>query len=294
MKHRHISSFVLASLLFLAPVVPIARAATGFVDSPLLLSPENPKDGDTVTLSVLFHNAEPTTISGTVLFYDTTTLLDKKSLSIAPGDVGIASTSFVIHAGIHKFSATMSNVDAPNSSGTLEAVVIPETTVTLPPEIITRSLGLGAQAADGSNDSEAAILNTVDAAQTAVLNAVPPNIKAAVSGTTGSLDSWRVSTGSSFTSDRDATKASITAANKIDAENAAKKPGAKAVAKPATADNSAVSQAKYYFFAALAFFFSMPFAFYLGSVLLLYLILRFIFRRLRRSRRGNSAPKPQK
>src|SRR4051812_24060353 len=110
MKHRYATCTLTLSLLFLTLGAPLAQATTGFVDSPLLLSPESPRDGDTVTLSVLFHNAESETIRGTVLFYDGQTLLDKKTVNIRSGDVDIAATSFTISAGIHKFSATMSDI----------------------------------------------------------------------------------------------------------------------------------------------------------------------------------------
>lgn len=278
MKHRYATIFLTASLLLLAPRV---FADTGFVDSPLLLSPESPKDGDTVTLSVLFHNAETSTITGTVLFYDNQTLLARDNLNIAPGDVGIADTSFVITPGIHKFSATMSDVDGGGS----EPIVISAATVTLPPAIVAKKLSLGAQASgDGADAQGSVILQKVDSAEQAVLGAIPDGAKEAVSNTAESVDDFRASTGEKFIEKRDELKAGIEAGKKIDAENAALKPGKKPVAKPVTADNSSAAEVKYYFFAMLGFFFSKPFAFYLGSVFIFYFILRFIIRRIRAMR----------
>ena len=284
MKHRYAATILLASLLFLAPGVQHAHAATGFVDSPLLLSPEAPQDGDTVTLSVLFHNAEADAISGTVLFYDGETLLDKKAVSIDPGEVSIVSTSFTIEAGIHKFSATMSNVDATDSTGKLQVVVIPQATVTLPADLITRKIPTAAQANGTGDSSESGILSTVDAAQTAVLNAVPPSAKAAVTSSVSSVDGWRASTGASLTASVAKTNASIQAAKKIDAENAAQKPGKKPIAKPKTADDGPFSIVKYFVLAGLAYFFSTPLVFYIGGILILYFLFRFIFRRIRKAR----------
>ena len=294
MKLRHFAPLLI--VLFLVCGAPAARAATGFVNSPLLLSPEAPKDGDTVTLSVLFHNAEAATISGTVLFYDNDTLLDRKDLSIDPGDVGIASTTFKISSGIHKFSATMSNIDKPGDSGKLEVVVIPEATVTLPPQLITRNLALDAQAAgDASDSSESVILDKVDAAQTAVLGALPASVKTTVGGATSSIDSWRASTAADLSASQAQVQAAVDAGKKIDAANAARKPGSKAIVKPATADNGPFNTIKLMALGLFAMFFNIPFVFYLGSILLLYLIVRFIWRRIRKSRaRGRKDPRPVK
>jgi len=276
MKHRYATFFLSTFLLLLAPSV---FAATGFVDSPLLLSPENPKDGDTVTLSVLFHNAEKTAITGTILFYDNQTLIARDNLSIASGDVGIADTSFTITSGIHKFSATLSDVN-----GGSENIILSEATVTLPPAIVTKKLGLGAQASGEGSTQESVILQKVDSAEKAVLDAIPDGAKEAVSDTVSNVDEFRESTGDTFTERRDEVKAGIERGEKIDAENAELKPGKKPVVKPATADNGAAAQIKYYFFGLLAFFFSKPFAFYLGSVIIFYFVLRFIIRRIRAMR----------
>ncbi len=293
MKHRHAASIFLsvffALLLFLVPGAPHARAATGFVDSPLLLSPESPQDGDTVTLSVLFHNAESEPISGSVLFYDGQTLLDKKAVSIDPGAVDIASTTFVIQAGIHTFSATMSSIDETDSTGKQQVVVIPNSTVKLPADLVTRKIAPPVAQADGSSDdsadsSSSVILDKVDAAQNAVLNAVPAGAKTAVTSSVTSVDGWRTSVAASLTSSANAANASIQAGKKIDAANAALKPGKKPEAKPATADDGPFSVLKYVVLAGLAFFFSTPLVFYLGGLIILYLIIRFIFRRIRKAR----------
>lgn len=276
MKHRYATLFLTTFLLLLAPC---AFAATGFVDSPLLLSPENPKDGDTVTLSVLFHNAEDTAITGTVLFYDNQTLIARDNLNIAPGDVGIADTSFVISPGIHKFSATMSDVN-----GGSDTLVISEATVTLPPAIVAKKLNLGAQASGEGGAQESVILQKVDSAEKAVLDAIPEGAKEAVSDTVSNIEEFREATGDTFVERRDEVKSGIEQGKKIDAENAELKPGKKPVIKPETADNGPAARIKYYFFALLAFFFSKPFAFYLGSVIIIYFVLRFIIRRIRAMR----------
>ena len=291
MKHRYVASIFLTSLLFLASGALHAHAATGFVDSPLLLSPEKPQDGDSATLSVLFHNAESKPLSGTVLFYDGQTLLDKKQIDINPGDVSIASTTFTINAGIHKFSATVSDIDTTDSTGKLSVVVVPTTTVTLPAALVVRKIvPAAAQAsnATATDGSSSVILDKVNAAQDAVLNAVPSGAKAAVSSSVSSIDGWRASIATNLTTNANATNASIQTAKKIDAANATLKPGKKPQVKPATADDGPLSVAKYIFLTGLAFFFSTPIVFYLGAIILLYLIIRFIFRRIRKARANRS------
>lgn len=283
MKQRY-GAFLLGTFLFF--LAPQAFAATGFVDSPLLLSPESPRDGDTVTLSVLFHNAETDPIRGTVLFYDGSTLLDKKTMSIDPGDVSIASTSFVIQAGIHKFSATISDIGKDNATGKLEVVVIPETTVTLPAELVTRKIPTSASASGTADTPESGILSTVSTAENAVLGIVPPSAKKAVSSSASSVDGWRAGVAASLTAGKNAAGTAIDAGKKIDAENAAQKAGQKPKAKPANADNGPWNEVKYIFLLALAFFFAQRLVFYLGGIFLLYILIRFIVRRIRKARQN--------
>jgi hypothetical protein len=288
MKRR----FFLLLTLPLFFVGSISHASTGFVDSPLLLSPEAPKDGDQVTLSVLFHNGEKTVMTGTVLFYDNQTLLERKNVDIGPGEVTIASTTFSISSGIHKFSATMSDVGTEGSAGKSQSMVIPVATVTLPAQIITRNLKLSAQANGSSDGTSAAILSKVDAAQTAVLKVVPPAAKEAVSSTATAIDTWRATTDTTLNKSRDSASVSIQEGKRIDASNATRKAGSKPIVKPSTADNGPLTIVKYYFFSFLAFFFGTPVVFYFAGIVLVYLILRFIFRRIRGAwqRRGSKAP----
>jgi hypothetical protein len=271
-------SFLFLPILFFLFLVPSVHAATGFVSSPLLLSPEAPRDGDTVTLSVLFHNDEDKPISGTVLFYDGETLLARRPVTIPAGDVSISAVTFEISSGIHKFSATISDLG--------EGVVLLETTVTLPPKLVTKKLGfgLGAQASGDGSASESAILQKVDKVEEAIVSVVPPAAREVVLNVAGSFDDWREATGEQFAKERDEVAAIIAAGEKIDTANAARKPGTKAIEKPATADNGPANEARRVFLGAIAFLFATPVAFYFGAVLVLYFIIRFIVRRIQAGR----------
>ena len=280
MKYR-LASFVFALCVGIA-IPAISFASTGFVDSPIWLSPASPTEGSSATLTALFHNDEQYPLSGVILFYDGTVLLGQKSVTIGAGGVATASVTFTIGAGDHTFSAQMSSLTEELSSKKYQPLALPITSASLPSYFVgkTISLPLASQASGSttvSADPENVLLNQVDNAEQSALNAVPPGIKQSVTADSESVDSWRQAMAANLAASRDAANAGLTKVQKDIAAQTKKMGSADPSSKYI---DSPLSYLKVWFFAALTFIFSTPLAFYLIAVFLAYIIIRFLFRKI--------------
>jgi hypothetical protein len=282
-KGSILTAIVFASMIFCAQT---SLATTGFVDSPIWIIPSKPDDTDMVKLSAVFRNEEADSISGTIFFYDNETLLAQKAVTILPGDVRLVSTNFKITAGSHQFSATMSNAATLAGSGKLGVVVVAKATVSLPSQFVPKAVPITAQTGgDTVGGSEGLILDEIEKAQTSVLAVIPEPTKKAVAETATTIDSWRADNAQSFAKNRD--KAQKAVDHKVPDTS---KPSGTVLggAKPAPimkSDAGPMEYVKLVVFSALAFLFMYPAVFYFIAAFLIFIIIRFIFRRI--ARRGS-------
>lgn len=267
-----------------------AYASTGFVTSPLWLSPETPVEGQMATLSALFQNADTSPVTGTIIFYDGNTFLAKKTIIVPPNDVGTATATFLMTAGSHSFSATINTVTMQSNGGTAEPVNLPVSTVRLKDIFIPKKVGLSAQADGTAGTGEQPILNQIDSAEKKVLNAIPADTKNAISTIAKKVDSWRAAQADSF-------KAGVTDAKTTIAESSSdsKTAPVKGTTKNTTDTSSTspikgpLAYVKLFIFSVLSFLFSLSVIFYIVALIVAYIVIRFIFRKLARIIRGRKA-----
>ncbi len=262
MNRNRFSGVFLGVFLALFFCLPSAHAATGFVNSPLWITPEKPNEGDEVTLSALFHNAESSAVSGSILFYDGNVLLAEKQVILHPDEVATVSTSFKISAGTHVFSASTKNMQESSTTGSLQVITVPNSVVKLPLQFVPKTITLAA-AADGtaaSGDSTSIILKQVDKAQASVLSALPAGTKKTVANTVNAVDNWRSSNAETFTKKSTAAKRAST--------------------------TSPFTYVKYILFSGLSWLFSSAIIFYVAGLLIIYFLFRTIFRKLRKRKKS--------
>lgn len=131
-------------------------------------------------------------------------------------------------------------------------------------------------------ESDNILLRQVDMAQQTVLDWIPDSMEETAVSIGTTIDSWRIKQGAKFASVRTKSEKSIAQKEKevITAE-------AKGTDTSGPYVNQPVSNIQLIIFSALAFVFMSPLIFYLGSFVLLYIILKLIIRRLRKGRRGS-------
>ncbi len=278
---KRLLPFLLTVLFFL--LAAPALASTGFIGNPIWIYPEYPREGESVTLSALFHNGETEKLSGTVLFYDNDTLLEKKSLTIPAGDVGTATVVFAIGPGNHVFSATASGFQEISSTGAEKAYSLPLGKAEMPKLFVTKNgSGSGADALGLKASAEAApILDKVDQAQNKVLDSIPDSIKQPVVSTAQSIESWRATTADKLESSVASAQANVEAQKKIAADQTAQF----GKVSPSTHFiDSPFATIKLFVAELFRYVFSHAFIFYVAFFALAYFLIRSIIRKVKRMR----------
>ena len=125
MKRFYIILILLFSLLQLNQIYAAVNNA-GFIPSNIWYSKDPFEDGDKIKIYTLIFNPDDRELSGTVVFYDKTVLLGKKSFAVAPKGVKDVSIDWTVSAGDHTIFATIENAKFLISPGKYEDAVISE------------------------------------------------------------------------------------------------------------------------------------------------------------------------
>ena len=276
-----------------------AHAATGFLGGPMWISPEVPTDGQLVNLSALFHNAEPDTLNGEVMFYDGDVLLGRKSIEIDSGGVATATVSFRIGAGDHSFSASIGNLTETISAGKTEPFALSPQTVQLPKIFVSPKAGdpLDASVVNdtssggllnpvSANNPMAPVVNQVNQLQTEAISNIPLSVKNPITD----LDNWRATSAENLNQQTKSATAAVAAQNTLAAAQQKKygkvSPTTNFIDRP-------FAYVKLFFLELLTFLYSHAIVFYLIAAFVVYIIGRFIFRKIS-NMRANSRPAPKR
>ena len=294
----HLFFTIFAVLIIFSGTIQ-AHASTGFLGGPMWISPEVPTDGQLVNLSALFHNAEPDTLDGEVMFYDGNILLGRKSIEIDSGGVATATVSFRIGAGDHSFSASVGNLTEIISAGETEPFALSPQTVQLPKIFVSPKAGdLNASVVDDTN-SEGSILNSVPAnspmapvvnqvnqLQTEAISNIPLSVKNPITD----LDNWRATNAQNLNQQTKSASAVVATQNLLAAAQQKKygkvSPTTNFIDRP-------FAYVKLFFLELLTFLYSHAIVFYLIAAFVIYVIGRFIFRKIS-NMRSNSRPAPKR
>ena len=250
------------------------------------LTPGTPAAGQSVKLVALFHNGETQSLAGTVMFYDGNTFLGQKKVTITPDGVGLANVMFTITAGTHQFSAAMSSVTEIAPDGSTIPYTTPLQTAYLSKVVVSAapvaSVGLssassGTASAFGSSIASGpnALLTAVSGYETSALSVVPVTLQDTVASAVAGVDSWRATAAATFT----AQKAQAQAETKPLGVNAATGTLSKNPL-PSSQVDGPIAYIKLALFTILSFIFSVSVIFYLLGIILAYIVIRFIVRKV--------------
>ena len=277
---------------------PAAFASTGFLGGPMWISPEVPQDGQFVNLSALFHNAEPNELSGTVSFYDGDVLLGSKTVKIDSGGVGTATVSLRIGAGDHSFSASIGDLNETLPDGTTQPFELSPQSVELPTISVSPKAGnaLNASVVSGTtnlvtnnifpSNPIAPIAKQVDQLEGNVISSIPSSVASPVVTTAANVDSWRTQNADSFANQTKAASISVNKDNEL-AASEQKKYGS--VSASTDLLDRPFDYVKLFFFSLLSFIWSHSIVFYGIIVLIIYAVLRFLYKKISGRRQSNGS-----
>ncbi len=270
-------------ILFVCPFFTYAADTSstnaGFVDNPIWYSKDPFAEGDTVQVYTFLFNPGPGTLSGSVEFYDKNVVLSTKTFTLLKGAAQEIFTTWKVTAGDHSISAKILNPKM-TVNGKTEAIVlennmtgedkrfIPKTIVEPPKPVVKENTSKDSSSGSAVSSADNYVAEKVSS--TPVLRAV---------------DTFRQENAKTFTADRVAAQASVNKTTVSDIESGYIQTMDKA--KPAvspipSALRRPLDYVSLFFYTLLAFIFSHAVVFYGLIALIIFFILRFFYRLIRR------------
>jgi hypothetical protein len=266
----------------------------GFIPSNIWYS--NPPDtvGEKIKIYTVIFNPYPSELSGSVSFYDGEVLLGKKTFSISTTGTKDISVDWVVTLGTHKIFAKIEHAKYLKSKGVYEQVAIKENTSE------TSSYTVYKKILPDVEDVKQNLQSTVESIKTPVSNIgekiadhTPAYIAEPVATSTNVLENWRKGESDLLDMKKEEVIAEINAAEQPsitptflkEAEDSSSAEDAPTKPKEKTSLSSIstpFAYAKLFFFTLLSYVFTYTIVFYGVLLFLVFIILRFIYRKILR------------
>lgn len=282
----------------------LAADTTGIISGAIWYSKTPLVEGETVKVYTAVWNSRKEKLSGTIVFNDKDTILGTKDFIALPESVKDVSVDWVISAGEHAISARVTNTKIISSNGTTQSITLSETETPEQKDFVSKKIVVAPKSENveesKSNSESTPIFAKAEAVISSTENLVANYTPEAVKTATQNVESWRGDTADILALKRDAFKAQInpTAPKEPESNISQTEPSVKTETKTPLTDtkNENTNQVKEssetigkasplayvgLFFATLgAFVFSYGIIFYGLSILLLFFIIRFLYRKI--------------
>jgi hypothetical protein len=244
-------------------------------------------EGDTVKIYTAVWNNTTSSLSAKIEFYDKNVILGSKDIVVPASQLKEVSVSWKVTSGDHSISAKMIS-GSTTVSGKSESVftVNNETTTDqkFVPVVIKTANGETATSGD-------IVKSQIDKAATSLDNIVPESITTPVSKNVGIVDNFRVDTLKNILDSKNETQSKIDELNKTtNVSNKTATTSNKTNQKISTTDTKVgiqdatekpIAYIKLFFLGILSFIFGSKLVFYFLIVLILFFIIRGIYRKIR-------------
>lgn len=137
---KKIFLLLVLALCFLDVSVHAQSPNLGFVKEDIWYSKDPFKEGDKIKIYTLLWNPENVEFSGTVNFFDDTTLLGKKSFKLLPQTSQVIYVDWTVTAGTHKIFARIEGAKLASSKNSFEEIYIQEGETAKSTRTATKSL----------------------------------------------------------------------------------------------------------------------------------------------------------
>jgi len=260
MPAKKIIFFLCLFLLFFPAGIIFAELSNiGFVPVNLWYSKSPLEEGDRVRIYTLIYNPDNRELSGTVAFFDETTLLGTKDFAIPALTAKDIWTNWTVSAGSHRIFAKIENAKFLLTSVKYEDVYLAENTTQESKISISKKIDFGKSA------------EVVSSLQEVVAENTPPFITRAIDATVQALENTREKTGIFSEKQKEVAKNEIEAFEKEEAKKQNTSPEDSKPLKP-------LKYLKFFFFAFLTFILNHKIVFYPILAIIVFLILRFLWR----------------
>ncbi len=280
MKKYFLVGFIALSLYVAFCFGQVAFAAdtsnTGFIPGTIWYSKDPLIEGETVKVYTAVWNGDTNPLSAKVEFYDKNVILGSRTVSVAAQTIAEVSISWQVTAGDHVISAKIvsSNIIA---SGKPQTVVLERNNTGEDRVFVDKII----KDINGAPVSSTDLLT--DQASAKLANALPDSISAPVSNALGAVDEFRDETYTKITSAKEEVKKTLdaipeTTKSSTDAKKSTSQTKSQSLA---TSTQKPLAYIKLFFWTIAGYIFGYKPVFYIVCAGLLFLILRFIYRKIR-------------
>ena len=270
---------------------------TGFAEKSLWYSSEEFVVDETVTIHTLVVNSEDTTLSGVVRLFDRDVLLGEKNISVEKNDAKVMSFSWKVTSGEHQFSAHFdgASLRGANGASTQITPTLSETKkdivyVKKTPTKDTSSQDANTLSAQATLDKDS-IVGEVSKAADFLKEKTPDGVEVKISETTVKIEDFRETWEEYFEEKKENEQVSLEILNKYyeDRLKAKEEADPDNYVKQSYVDSSGENILKkpfhyiaIFFYSLLVFILANALLFYGISALLVFLIIRTIWRSVRK------------
>lgn len=270
------------------------NASTGFIPGQIWYSSEDFKDGESINIYTVVWNGESSTVDMKVDFYDNNILLGARDVSVPSNSTKQVSISWRVSSGNHTIFA---KITSPNTLDSKKSISLKNSETDkdnffVPVTII---------ASDGSEVTSGDIIeNQIDKAGAKIIDSVPSSVSEPVLNVFSSVENFRNDSSLKINEIKEASKKTIDSfsenKNKRDKEISLEEENNKD--EKANLDKDEVENkkinisgdnikkpleyVKFFLFSFLFFIFSKKVIFYLIIAFLIFVLFRFIYRKIRK------------
>ncbi len=282
---KKVSVYIFFFLILLG--VPLAythaESNSGFLSDTIWYSQSDFSDGDTIEIHIAVWNAEQSTLQAKVEFTDGAIILGVRSIVVPAHTLTDVSIPWSVTAGDHSIKARITDASLKTDTK-VTAITLADTEQSLPKVFVPKKI-LGS-----TTNQTAEAQNVTRAFEDKVTSVLPGKIAQPIVQTVNEVDAFRLETSDSL-------KGMIENTNKkIESFNPKGQAPASATVKPETtagqtapAKSSALSgtekpiaYVELFLLSVASFIFKNSIVFYILCGYILFIILRFIYRKVRR------------
>ncbi|PCI20007.1 hypothetical protein COB64_02865 [Candidatus Wolfebacteria bacterium] len=265
--------------LFLLPFISLHAAGEidniGFIQRNIWYSKDPFTEGDSIMIFTGLFNSGPSSISGTVEFFDKNILLGDTDFSFESGTSGVVSIEWNVTSGDHVISAKITNSKIINENNELEDVTVQFNTSDQDRSFVSKKLSN----VDLDDLIGEDLSDTFDTVQDFIDENTPDFVGEEIGTRIGILDTWRQNTSTSLTTQADEVSKKIERLKK-DPEISGEGLSIKDKIGSSNILLNPFQYIKLFILKALSFIFKFKLLFYGLIFLLLLLLARFIKRRM--------------
>ncbi|HAS80573.1 MAG: hypothetical protein UR25_C0002G0099 [Candidatus Nomurabacteria bacterium GW2011_GWE1_32_28] len=251
----------------------------GFVPGNIWYSKDPFEEKDKIKIYTFIYNSDERELSGTIVFFDKTTLLGKKDFILSPKTAGDVSIDWTVTAGDHTIFGKIENAKFLISEGKYEEVFLAENQTEKSSRTISKKIFSEQINTNLISNISDTISNSASDLKNIVENKTPDFITEPIISSTNILEEFRQNTNITSDLKKEEIKKEIEALdNTKTLVNSKIKTNSKTIIP-----DSVLKPFKYvelFFFTIFSFIFNNKILFYGILFILIFIILRFIWRKI--------------